>query len=707
MKKKVLFLVCIFISTLLTHAQVTQINSNKSLQVVIPLNTTKTIFVSDIDSSLWISDGTLAGTFQITTAIKYESLAGLLSGKVIFRGSTMATGSEIYSTDGTAVGTSLVKDIYAGTSSSAPAEFALLNGFIYFDAVTAAEGRELWRTNGTNAGTTLVKDIVAGTDSSNTANQYHLVSTGTYLLFAARTAANGIELWKSDGTTTALLLDINTGHAGADSSNPANFYMFNSIVLFTATDATHGNEIWETNGTALGTMLVKDINPGTGSSTDVSIFPLPSFSIFLGFHTFNNRVYFNATDGTSTGQVWGTDGTTVNTNLLKNIVPGTSLSLILLVDAVNLSNKFIFPVSDLTSHTELWESDGTPAGTVLFKSFDPIKFTDFPFIFIPYNGTLMNGTFSPSLFQGNKFFFTASTAASGRELWISDGSVGGTTMVKDIIAGTASGIDSAHISYLYTSSALYFAATDGTHGIELWKSNGTNAGTIMVADIYTNAGDALPQLFLINNGKIFFGATNGDVANVTDLYVVDGTFTPLPVKLTDFKITGATKDVLLQWTTSQEINSRDFTIQRSDDALHFEDIGTVAAAGNTANSHGYAFTDKDILNSGKAVVYYRLLTTDNDGKQEFSNTLSLKIIPQQWNVRLLVNPVQGDVSLMVTGITGNVQVAIKDLAGKTVYNNQLQRVNAVTTVPASTLPHGIYILVVTNGNEKKSIPFIK
>jgi ELWxxDGT repeat protein len=266
MKKGLLAFICIDIFVIVSGAQVTQINSNKSLQLVSPLNTTQTIFASTTDSSLWISDGTLAGTVQITTTIKYEAAAGLLSGKLIFRGSTAATGTELYITDGTSAGTVLVKDINAGVNSSIPDEFTLLNGFIYFDAATVAEGRELWRTNGTNAGTTLVKDIVPGTDSSNAIYQYHLFSNGTYLLFAAKTAANGIELWKSDGTTggTNLLLDINTGNAGADSSNPANFYIYNGLVLFSATDASHGTEIWKTDGTAAGTVLIKDINPGTG-----------------------------------------------------------------------------------------------------------------------------------------------------------------------------------------------------------------------------------------------------------------------------------------------------------------------------------------------------------------------------------------------------------------------------------------------------------
>jgi ELWxxDGT repeat protein len=710
MKKGLLAFICIDIFVIVSGAQVTQINSNKSLQLVSPLNTTQTIFASTTDSSLWISDGTLAGTVQITTTIKYEAAAGLLSGKLIFRGSTAATGTELYITDGTSAGTVLVKDINAGVNSSIPDEFTLLNGFIYFDAATVAEGRELWRTNGTNAGTTLVKDIVPGTDSSNAIYQYHLFSNGTYLLFAAKTAANGIELWKSDGTTggTNLLLDINTGNAGADSSNPANFYIYNGLVLFSATDASHGTEIWKTDGTAAGTVLIKDINPGTGSSTTLDIFGF-SFPLLLGFHTFNNRVYFNASDGTSTGEVWGTDGTTANTTLLKNIVPGLSVSVILLIDAVDLSGKFIFPVSDGASRTELWQSDGTPAGTILFKSFDAISAGgDIPAIFLPYNGDLQNGNFSQTLFQGNKFFFTASTTAAGYELWISDGTLVGTTMVKDILPGSGNGIDaSKSLSYLYASSELYFAATDATHGNELWKSDGTAGGTTMVADIYTNAGDALPELFLINNSKIFFGATNGDNATATDLYVVNGTFTPLPVKLVDFSVVPVANDAFIKWATSQEINTQSFTIQRSNDGLHFDNVTTVAAAVHAANGHGYSFTDKNILVSGGTIIYYRLLTTDADGKQELSNIIALKLKPTHWNARLLSNPVQQNIQLITSGISGNVQVSIQDLSGNTIYSSQLQRLNAVTSVPASALPHGLYILVITSGGENKSIPFIK
>jgi ELWxxDGT repeat protein len=707
MKKILLLAVCYAVFVLNVNAQVTQLNNNNSLYVTIPLNNGKTIVPSSIDSSLWATDGTPGGTIQISPTIKFEDTYGLLNGKMIFRGSTPATGSEIFITDGTVGGTSLIKDINTGAIGSGPGVMAPLNGFLYFSAETAAEGRELWRTDGTSGGTTLVKDIVSG--PSGSMDSLTIFSSGSYLLFPAESSGSGVELWKSDGTGagTALLKDINTGNAGADSSNPREFTSLNSVVLFYATDATHGEELWKTDGTAGGTILLKDINPGTAGSTSFDFFGF-QFPIFPGFHIFNNHAYFNAYDGTSTGELWSTDGTAGNTSLLKDIVPGTGFSAVLALDAVNLSNKFIFPVSDAISRSELWESDGTPGGTVLFKSFSPINPTDVPIVFVPFSVNFVTGTFSQPLYQGNKFFFTAGSMTEGYELWISDGTLGGTSVVKDINSGAGDGIDiTNNVSYLYTTTDFYFAANDGTHGNELWKTDGTSANTSMVYDINPNAGDANPGLTFICNGKIIFTATDGDDPDLTDLFAVDGNFVSLPVKLTDFTVIPKSNDALLQWSTQQEINSKGFTVERSFDGQHFEDIGIVNAAGTSYFVSRYSFTDPGILVSGRPIVYYRLNATDKDGKSVLTNIISLKIRGNsQWGLRILSNPVKDYVSILLNGISGKLQLSIRDISGRIIYSKSMENVNGQISLPV-TLQNGIYLLEAENNNERKIIKFIK
>jgi ELWxxDGT repeat protein len=708
MKKNLLLAAAVILLSFNAKAQgVTQINNNNSLYVTIPLPNGKTIVPSSIDSSLWATDGTLAGTVQISATIKFEDTYGLLNGKMIFEGSTPATGSEIFITDGTPGGTSLVKDINAGAVGSGPGVMALLNGFLYFSAETAAEGRELWRTDGTAGGTTLVKDILPGTAGSM--DSVTLFSSGTYLLFPAESSGSGVELWKSDGTNggTVLLKEINTANANADSSNPNNFYRLNSTVLFNATDATHGEELWKTDGTSAGTILLKDINLGSGNSTTFTFFGI-DFPLFIGFHTFNNHAYFNAYDGTSTGELWVTDGTAANTSLLKDIVPGLSFSFVAGLDAVNLSNKFIFPVSDGVSRSELWESDGTPGGTVLFKAFSPINPTDIPEIFIPFSVDFVNGTFSQPLYQGNKFFFTAGTMTEGYELWISDGTLAGTSMVKDINSGTGNGIDiENNVSYLYTTTDFYFAANDGTNGNELWKTDGTSANTSMVADINPAAGNADPALFLVCNGKIMFTATDGDDPDLTDLFVVNGNFVALPVRLTDFTVVPRINDALLQWSTRQEINSKNYTVQRSYDGQHFDDIGIVNANGTTSLVSKYSFTDPGIMNSGKSIVYYRLKVLDKDGKSVLTNIISLKIKGNtQWSLKLLSNPVNDYVSLLLNDVSGRLQLSVRDIAGRIVYTTSMENVNGQVSLPV-TLQKGMYILEAENNNERKILKFIK
>ena len=78
-------------------------------------------------------------------------------------------------------------------------------------------------------------------------------------------------------------------------------------------------------------------------------------------------------------------------------------------------------------------------------------------------------------------YFTARDERDGQQLWKSDGTAAGTVMVKAINPSGSS--DTTGLTNV--NGTLYFAANDGTDGEELWKSNGTAAGTVMVKDIDT------------------------------------------------------------------------------------------------------------------------------------------------------------------------------------------------------------------------------
>jgi ELWxxDGT repeat protein len=699
--RKNLLLAIIILLTASVKAQITQINSNKSLTFEAPLNTTKAIFVSGIDNTPWVSDGTAAGTFQLSSTIQLIRSAGILNGKLIFEGNSVATGNELFITDGTPAGTMLLKDIYTGVTGSDPGQdYAQLNGFIYFTAQTAAEGRELWRTDGTPNGTTLVKDIIPGPASSNAADGYNLFSNGSYLLFDVSTVTTGNELWKSDGTAggTQTLKDINLGPLP---SNPDNFSSLNNLVLFVATDVTHGTEVWKTDGTANGTQLLKDINPGILSSMN-----------FGFFNVFNGKAYFAANDGTHGDELWVTDGTTGNTNMVKDINPGAGSSMSFFFSQFPLGDKFLFQAADGTHGIELWQSDGTTAGTQLFKDIAPGPDSSYAFVLPSYSYDITTNTLTYPLFKGNKFFIIAKTPALGFELYISDGTPGGTTLVKDINPGPEDG--ALLRSFIYTSNALYFTGDDGVHGQELWQSDGTAGGTFMVENINPQRDEQnkdensdVSFAFMIINKKVIFGATNGDDPNATDLYVLNGDFSSLPLTLGEFTVTPKNADAYLQWSTLTEINTKNFTVQRSDDGGHFTDIGLVAAAGTSTSKLTYNFTDKEIMNSGKETVYYRILTTDKDGRTTDSKIIALKLKAGEWTVKLISNLVKTDLDVLLAGVTHNVKISVKDISGKTVGATLSTITNGHISVPVNSITPGLYVLIVESNNDRRIFRFIK
>ncbi|MGR0480857.1 MAG: ELWxxDGT repeat protein [Candidatus Electronema sp. V4] len=125
--------------------------------------------------------------------------------------------------------------------------------------------------------------------------------------------------------------------------------------------------------------------------------------------------------------------------------------------------------------------------------------------------------FKRGIAVGNMYYFVVPKETNGYELWRSDGTAAGTFMVKDIYSGAT------ELSLLAdVNGVLYFSANDGTNGCELWRSDGTAAGTFMVKDIYSGGGDSWPFSLTHVNGVLYFSA--GDGTNGEELWRSDGHF---------------------------------------------------------------------------------------------------------------------------------------------------------------------------------------
>jgi ELWxxDGT repeat protein len=382
---------------------------------------------------LWRTDGTAAGTVLVKSLtipnigfIPQLPPVAAGVGKWVFPVNDTAggTGIELWVTDGTTAGTILLKDINPGIGDSLPMQMTSLGSLALFEATDPTNGTELWATDGTPTGTVLVKDInpLAASSSPNCGsvslcNGFTVM--GSFIYFAANDGTNGIELWRSDGTTANTLMVANINTAVGAGSSPQEFGVLGSTLLFRADGGTAlgGPELWKSDGTPGGTTsLVLDIRSGTTGSSPSNLFP------------FGGLMLFSATGSTAQG-------------------------------------------------AELWKSDGTPGGTVLLKEIRPGSSTTANIT----NFALVNGA---AVFTANDggAAFPGPGVGTGIEYWKTDGTTGGTVVIKDINPGTASSTPNTAVQF---GSVAYFGANDGSHGaLELFKTDLTSAGTVLVKDIF-------------------------------------------------------------------------------------------------------------------------------------------------------------------------------------------------------------------------------
>jgi ELWxxDGT repeat protein len=429
---------------------------------------------------------------------------------VFFAADDGVNGVELWKSDGTATGTTLVKDINPGTTrvfdyygnpsvfpnSSDPGNLTNVSGTLFFTAYNGTSGVELWKSDGTAAGTTLVKDIYPGTtrqyayytysDVPNSSSPNNLTSVNGTLFFTANDGTNARELWKSDGTAagTTLVKDIYPGQSRqydaygrwwyvTNSSDPGELRNLSGTLFFSAADGT-GRHLWKSDGSAAGTV-------GVGTVGNVQ-----------ELTNVNGTLYFRGLDGAHGDELWKSDGTAAGTVLVKDICPGTNGSYPGWPDPLtNLNGTLFFAATDGTHGWELWKSDGTSAGTALVKDIYPGSFTGYgggPYNSYPSNLTNVNGT----------LFFTANDGTHGLQVWKSDGTPAGTTLAG--YSDRPGSLSPSNMTFI--NGTLFFTANDGTHGWQLWQSDGTAAGTVPVANLFahsvTNVGGTL--LFTADDG---------------------------------------------------------------------------------------------------------------------------------------------------------------------------------------------------------------
>ena len=120
-------------------------------------------------------------------------------------------------------------------------------------------------------------------------------------------------------------------------------------------------------------------------------------------------------------------------------------------------------------------------------------------------------------------YFVAKDEIHGIELWRTDGTESGTYMVKDINNGTSMGVPTGNLEDgIVFNDILLFGASDGDSGYELWRTDGTEDGTYMVKDIVPGSSSAFPVSFRIFNGEVYFVAKATD-SNYRELWKTDGT----------------------------------------------------------------------------------------------------------------------------------------------------------------------------------------
>lgn len=293
----------------------------------------------------------------------------------------------------------------------------------------------------------------------------------------------------------------------------------NGEIYFSANDTTTGIALWKSDGTRGGTKIVKSFDTGAAYNNDPS-----------RFLNANGTLYFCAYESASGWELWKSDGTESGTKLVTELYPGPN-------DGVSgnncqlayLDSKVFFGGIDATNGSALWKTDGTAGNTVMVHDLQPSNIWGIPQELFVMNNTL---------------FFVGNDAIHGDEWWKCEGpAYDSASIVADINDDKPAGVSGGTSNKpVVLGSYFYFQGNNGTDGNELWRSNGTGAGTEMVKDINTS-GSGSSSDFTVVDGNLFFTANNG--TNGQEIWKSDGIPGGITIQVKDINGSGGSNPYYL------------------------------------------------------------------------------------------------------------------------------------------------------------------
>ncbi|MFN7022589.1 MAG: hypothetical protein ACK4WH_14865 [Phycisphaerales bacterium] len=344
--------------------------------------------------------------------------------------------------------------------SSLPTEFGLI--------VTQATGTTtptIWKTNGEPGSA----ERFEGLPSWNSA-QAARTADGRVLVSLNRDGI-GTSLYALNTTSLASTLIREGGGTGRPQVVAGRF-------VFPSGDPDHGNELWVSDGTPSGTSLLIDIAPGSPDSNPELIAGTP------------DRAFFVARSAPSSPlELWVTDGTITGTRLVGNVSPESEPQVrirraVPLVDGVLYATLASDPAL-----ARIYFSDGTSPAAAPLPVFTAIQ--------------------SPAviLSSGSHALITGADSGGVRHLYITDGTAAGTIPISESAVPATGGVV-VHDAAAPFGWVVFLAAGDQTTGVELYRSNGTRAGTSLVADLNPGADPSSPANFTLLQDVVYFNTTS-------------------------------------------------------------------------------------------------------------------------------------------------------------------------------------------------------